>query len=160
MSGIKWNAPAHIPSFKEYRISGPLLKAKYEHLGVELPFPIFDHWYYHTDVTGWASIVRNLVISSSLYKPDKRDCDFYARKAKTMCEELYELNTMVESYGRTPRGPHMFCSFFDGDVIWLFEPSEGFEDERGTWQDLWGYLDGDLIFPWGANEYICTHVLL
>jgi len=160
MSKVKWTAPAHIPKLKEYRISGPELRARYEQLGVAIPFPIADHWYYHTDVTGWASLVRHLVIKSSLYKPDKRDCDFYAKKAKVTCEELFSLNAIFESYGRSPLGPHMFDSFFDGDVIWLLEPNEGFADERGTWQDLWGYLDGDLVFPWDANGYSCTHVLL
>jgi len=76
------------PKFKEYCIYGSDLARKYLDLGVRMPFPRSDNWYYHTDREGWAKLVEHLVIKSSLYKKDKRDCDWYARKAYVMCCEL------------------------------------------------------------------------
>lgn len=160
MSKIKVQQPViHIPSFKEYRISSIELARRYEALGVEMPFPRSDSWYYHSDREGWAEILPHLVIKSSLYKPDKRDCDWYARKAYVTCCELYELNTLLYTYGMMPLGAHGFNSFFEGDTFMLFEPNEGFND-NGAYHDLWGYLGGDIIFEWGENSYQPKAVLI
>jgi len=76
MSKIKvTNSVIHTPSFKEYKISGQDLMAKYQGLGLEIRVPSSDNWYYHTDDVGAASLINHLVLKSSLYKPDRRDCD-------------------------------------------------------------------------------------
>jgi hypothetical protein len=150
----------HIPSFKEYSISGGELAAIYRKLGVKMPFPRSDSWYYFTDAEGWAKILPDLVLKSNLYKTDKFDCDKYARKAFITCCERYGLNTLLYTYGDMPLGAHGFCSFWTGETIMLFEPNEGFEDERGTIRDLWGYLDGDIIFEIGNNGYQPKDVLI
>ncbi|GAI63548.1 unnamed protein product [marine sediment metagenome] len=161
MSRIKVQQPIiHIPSFKEYKISGAELARKYEALGVKMPFPRSDSWYYHSDDVGWAKILPDLVIKSSLYKPDKFDCDKFARKAFITCCERHGLNTLLYTYGTMPLGPHGFNSFWVGDRFMLLEPNEGFEDGRGNQQDLWGYLDGDLVFEWGENGYQPKAVLI
>jgi len=58
MSQLKIQHPViqHTPSFKEYKISGQELAEKYVDLGVEMPFPRSDSWYYHSDVESWAKI--------------------------------------------------------------------------------------------------------
>jgi len=147
------------PKFKEYCIYGSDLARKYLDLGVRMPFPRSDNWYYHTDREGWAKLVEHLVIKSSFYKKDKRDCDWYARKAYVMCCELFELNTMLYTYGTMPLGAHGFCTFFDGDTFLIFEPNEGF-NENLVYHDLWGYLGGDIVFEWGENGYEPMDVLI
>ena len=161
MSHFVIKPPVHIPSgYKEYKISGNDLAKKYSDLGVEQPFPRSDVWYYHSDPEGWAKIVPFLIIKSSLYKEDKRDCDFYARKAYVMCCELFELNTLLYTYGSMPLGAHGFCSFWTGDAIMLLEPNEGYKDECGEYRDFWGVLDGDIVFGIGDNGYLPLKVLL
>jgi len=151
MSRLKVQQPiVHTPSFKEYKISGPELAKKYEGLGIEMPFPRSDNWYYHSDAEGWAKILPDMVIKSSLFKPDRTDCDWYARKAFVVCCERYGLNTLLYTYGKMPLGPHGFNSFWVGDGMMLFEPNEGFVD----------YLDGNLVFELGENEYIALAVLI
>jgi len=151
VSKIKVQQPViHLPSFKEYKISGAELAKKYEALGVAMPFPRSDSWYYHSDDVGWAKVLSNLVIKSSLYKKDKRDCDWYARKAYVECCERYELNTLLYTYGKMPLGAHGFNSFWVGDRFMLFEPNEGF----------FNYLDGNLVFELGENSYQPKAVLI
>ena len=161
MSEIVWKQPIiHIPTFKEYKISGAELARKYEALGIDMPFPRSDSWYYHSDAEGWAKILPDLMIKSNLYKPDKRDCDKFARKAFIECCWRYDLNTLLYTYGDMPLGPHGFNSFWTGEILMLFEPSEGFEDERGGEHDLWGFLDGDIVFEIGINGYLPITVLI
>lgn len=152
--------PVHIPSFREYRISGAELARKYSGLGIEMPFPRSDSWYYHSDVKGWAEVVPHLVIKSNLYKPDKFDCEDFAMKAQNVCAELYGLNALRYTYGGMPLGPHGFDSFWVGDCFMLLEPNESFKDERGNYQDIWGYLDGDIVFEIRDNGYIPKCVLI
>ena len=142
----------HTPSFKEYKISGGELRRKYEALDIEVMCVSYS-WYFHTDVEGWAKLLPNLVTKSNLYKEDRRTCVWYARKASVLCDELYLLNTLPETWGSMPLGYHAFDSFYTGDAIILFEPNEGFEDERGNYNDIWGVLDGDIIFNIGDNGY-------
>jgi len=161
MSKIRLQQPViHIPSFLEYKISGSELAKKYSDLGIDMPFVRSDSWYYHSDVEGWTKIMPDLVIKSSLYKRDRFDCEDYALKAQVTCAERYGLNTLRYTYGKMPLGAHGFCSFWTGDGMMLFEPNEGFKDGRGTVHDLWGSLDGDIVFPIGANGYIPIAVLL
>lgn len=160
MSTIKWNPPIHLPLVTKYQILGSELRRKYEDRGVSLPFPMQYATYFHPDTAGWAKIIQYLTLKSSLYKPDVRTCSWYSFKAYVLCNELFEFNTLAPTQGNMPLGRHAWNSFFDGDAIWLFEPNEGFEDERGIWQDLWGTLDGDIVFPWGENGYIPDVVLL
>jgi len=138
----------HIPSVTEYAISGHELALKYEALGVAMPFPRSDYWYYFTNPEGWAKILHYLVLSSSLYKPDRFDCEDFALKAQTMCAELFGLNTLRYTYGYTPLGPHGFNSLWAYSFI-LFEPNAKFQETLGC-----------PIFDWGENEYQPTHVLL
>jgi len=160
MSGIKWNAPAHIPAIKLFKIDRGRLAGIYGDLGVEMPFPPQYNWYFHPDLEGWTKVIPHLVQKSSLYKADKRTCSWFSFKAYTLCNELFEANTLLPTQGDTPLGRHAYNSFYDGDRVWLMEPNDGFKDERGTWQDLWGYLDGDIVFPWGTNEYDSNLVLM
>jgi hypothetical protein len=155
MSQVKWSTPV-----KLYKIDRGRLKGIYEDLRVEMPFPPQYNCYFHPDLDGWTKIIPHLLIKSALYKPDVRTCSWYSFKAYTLCNELFEANTLLPTQGDHPLGRHAFNSFYDGERLWLFEPNDGFKDERGTWQDLWGYLDGDIVFPWGANGYSSTHVLL
>ena len=151
MSKFKVQQPViHLPSFKEYKISGAELARKYERLGVEMPFPRSDNWYYHSDDVGWAKILPDLVIKSSLYKEDKFDCEDYALRAQGACAERYGLNTLRYTYGKMPLGAHGFNSFWVGDRFMVFEPNEGF----------FKYLDGNLVFEWGENSYQPKAVLI
>lgn len=161
MSKVKVQQPViHIPSFKEYHISGKNLAVKYTALNIEVPFPRSDRWYYHSDVEGWAQILPDLLFKSNLYRRDRFDCEDYALKAQTLCAERYGLNTLRYTYGTMPLGAHGFCSFWTGDIFMLFEPNDSFEDERGNCQDLWGFLDGDIVFGVGDNGYVPGAVLI
>ena len=151
MSKIKIQQPIlHLPSFKEYKISGAELAKKYEALSVEMPFPRSDYWYYHSDPEGWAKVLANLAIKSGLYKKDRFDCEDYALKAQVMCAERYGLNTLRYTYGKMPLGYHGFNSLWAGDRMMLFEPNEG----------LFDYLDGNLVFELGDNSYEPKAVLI
>lgn len=161
MSKFKVQQPIiHLPTFREYRISGRELASKYEALNIEMPFPRSDYWYYHSDPEGWAKIVPDLLIKSNLYRPDKRDCDWYALKAFVMCCERYGLNTLLYTYGSMPLDYHGWNTFWVGDCLMQFEPNEGFEDERGDYHDFWGVLDGDIVFGIGENGYEPKQVLI
>jgi len=153
MSEIKWRNPVvHTPSFKEYKISASELKQKYEALNIEV-ISLSYYWYFHTDTEGWAKLLPYLVLKSNLYVKDRRQCAWYSKKAAVLCDELFLLNTLPETWGSMPLGYHAFNSFWAGDAITLFEPNEGFEDERGNYQDIWGILDGDIVFNIGGNGY-------
>ena len=128
MSRVKVQNPIiHTPKFKEYSIFGVELAKKYSAANIEMPFPISDKWYYFTDVEGWASILSDLVLKSNLYRPDRTDCDWFARKAFVVCCERYGLNSLLYTYGLMPQGAHGFNSFWTGDRIMLFEPNEGYQ---------------------------------
>jgi len=116
----------HIPTFTEYRITGLSLKAKIEALGLEIPMGMLDSQYFHTDLEGWGKVLEDLVFSSSLYKKDKRDCDWYAFKAFVECQDRYGLNTLAFVIGVMPQGRHAFNMFYTGDGFMLWEPNEGF----------------------------------
>jgi len=147
MSKIKVQQPiVHLPSFKEYKISGAELAKKYEALGVKMPFPRSDSWYYHTDEEGWVKILGDLVFKSSLYKTDRFDCEDYALRAQGVCAERYGLNTLRYTYGMMPLGAHGFNSCWTGDRFLLFEPNEAFS--------------GSPYFEVGENGYKPMAVLL
>jgi len=138
----------HVPAnYKTYSIPGLELKNKYEELGVQMPFPRADSWYYYTDPEGWATLVSHLLFKSSLYKEDIFDCDDYAMKAQVTCAELYGLNTCRCTYGHMPLGFHGFNSMFCGDRFLLLEPNEGYQYE-------------DPLFEWGIYGYNPEFVLL
>ena len=127
MSSFKLQQPVvHLPSFKVYQITGLLLKAKIEALGLELPLGMLDWQYYHTDLEGWGKILYDLAFSSSLYEKDKFDCENYALKAMNLCAERYKLNTLALALGHIPIGYHGFNIFFYGDGFMLWEPNVGF----------------------------------
>jgi len=160
MSEVRWQSPIiHYPSFKEYKISGSELRKKYEGLGVEIQVPPSDQWYYHTDDVGAAKLIEFLVIKSSLYRKDRRDCDWYAKKAYVKCCELFDLNSLLETRGWMPLGYHAFNTWWVGDRMIIFEPNEGFK-ENGEYRDIWGYLDGNIVFEWGENQYNPREVLM
>jgi hypothetical protein len=161
MSKFKVQQPIiHLPSFKEYKISGQELAKKYSDLGIWIPAPISDSWYYHTDDVGAAKLISYLVFKSSLYKKDRRDCDFYAKKANVTCCELFDLNSLIETYGDMPLGYHAFDTWWVGDRFIILEPNEGFRGGDGVWRNIWKYLDGNIVFEWGENEYSPELVLL
>ena len=161
MSKIKVQNPiVHTPSFREYKISGQDLMAKYQGLGLDIRVPPSDNWYYHTDDVGAASLISSLVLKSSLYKEDRRDCDWYAKKAYVTCCELFDLNSLLETRGQMPLGYHAFLTWWVGDRFIIFEPNEGFKDNDGVWRDIWGYLDGNIVFEFGDNEYNPREVLM
>jgi hypothetical protein len=151
MSRIKVRQPVvHIPTFTEYKTVVSNMKKYYQALGVEIPFPVSDYWYYYTDRDGWAKLIPFLVIKSNLYRKDRFDCEDYSLKAQTLCAELFGLNTLRYTYGMTPWGAHGFCTFWTGDNFLIFEPNESF----------WDYLDGNLVFEWKENGYEPEAVLL
>ena len=159
MSKISLQNPVvHTPSFKEYKISGQELRKKYEGLGIEI-WPMSYYWYFHTDAEGWAKLLTHLVIKSSLYVPDRRTCAWYAKKAAVLCDELFKLNTLPETWGKMPLGYHAFNTFWTGDSIMILEPNEGFSD-GDNYQDIWGYLDDDIVFSLGDNDYKPDKVFL
>lgn len=127
-------------------MSGAELAKKYSGLGIEMPFPRSDNWYYYSDVEGWAKILPDLLIKSSLYSEDRYDCEDYAMKAQIVCAERYGLNTLRYTYGRAPQGTHGFNSLWTGDGFLLFEPNGGF--------------DVEVVFPFGDNGYIPEKVLI
>jgi len=139
----------HLPSVPEYRISVAELRQKYLEMGIQIPFPPSDYWYYFTDREGTAKLVSYLLFRSDLYKPDRFDCEDYALKAQVTCAELFGLNYFRYAYGNTPWGAHGFNCLWVGDGFLLFEPNAGFQ----------GQLDSPL-FEWGENGYEPTHVLL
>ena len=142
MSKIKISTNiAHLPSFKEYRISAQELVQKYSDLGVEIPFPVSDSWYYHTDRVGWAKIVPDLLIKSSLYKQDRFDCEDMALKAQTTCTERNGLNTLRYTYGSMSLGFHGFNTLWTGDAFLIFEPNSGYQLESPLFEiGMFGYL--------------------
>jgi len=128
MSSFKLQQPVvHLPSFKVYQVSGLLLKAKIEALGLELPLGMLDWQYYHTDLEGWGKILYDLAFSSSLYKKDKFDCENYALKAMNLCAERYGLNALALVVGNIPQGRHGFNMFYFGEGFMLWEPNMGFD---------------------------------
>ena len=150
MSRIKIKQPiVHTPSFREYKISASDLYNQYLALGVTMPFPISDNWYYYSDREGWAQLVSHLLFKSNLYKADRFDCEDYAMKAMLTSAELFGLNTFRYTYGDSPLGRHGFNSFWIGDGFLLFEPNEGFQST----------LDSP-IFEWGENGYRPINVLI
>jgi len=124
VSKFKTQTPIiHIPSFTEYKISASELSIEYKSLGITIPFPISDNWYYFTDSDGWAKILPDIILKSDLYKADKFDCEDYAMKAMLLCAERYGLNTLRYTYGDTPMGRHGFNTFWVGDIFQVFEPN-------------------------------------
>jgi hypothetical protein len=150
MSRIKIKQPiVHTPGFREYKISGSELFSKYQAMGVTMPFPMSDNWYYHSDREGWAGLVSHLLFKSNLYKADRFDCEDYAIKAMVTCAELFGLNTFRYTYGNTPLGAHGFNSFWTGESFLLLEPNAGFQSQ----------LDSP-VFEWGENQYAPINVLI
>ena len=128
MSKFKIQKPVqHIPSFKEYRISGAELREKMTALGLSIPLGMLDYWYYYTDLEGWGTVLWDLVFKSSLYRQDRFDCENYALKAMMVCAERYGLNTMAMAIGESPYGRHGFNLFYFGEGVMLWEPNEGFD---------------------------------
>lgn len=93
MSRINIKQPiVHTPGFREYKISGSELYRKYQAMGVIVPFPMSDNWYYHSDREGWAGLVSHLLFKSNLYKTDRFDCEDYAIKSISQ----FRLHQVVE----------------------------------------------------------------
>ena len=128
MSSFKVQQPViHIPSFDEYQISSPLLRAHLQVMGLVVPMGMLDSVYYYTDLEGWAKILYDLVLKSSLYKTDRFDCENYALRVMNLCAERYGLNAMGLVIGDMPLGRHGFNIFYCGaDIFMLFEPNEDF----------------------------------
>ncbi len=127
MSRIRVQQPVqHIPSFNEFQITAPALRVKLNQLGVQIPMDMLDWQYYFTDLEGWGKVLYNLVFKSNLYKKDKRDCDWYAFKAKVECEERYGLNAIAFVIGDASQKRHAFNMFYYGDGFMLWEPNEGY----------------------------------
>ena len=135
MSNFKLQQPVvHTPGFEVHQISGLLLKARIEDLGLEMPLGMLDWQYYHTDLEGWGKILYNLVFSSSLYKKDKFDCENYALKAMNLCAERYGLNSLGLVVGNIPQGRHGFNMFYSGEGLMLWEPNMGFAWSGGPFE--------------------------
>jgi len=139
----------HIPKIVELEISGQQLALQYEKVGVQMPFPRSDHWYYYTDIEGLAGMLRYLVFSGTLYKADKFDCEDYALKAQTKAAEVFGKNALRYTYGNTPMGAHGFNSIWTEQGFMVFEPNGQYQEQLGC-----------PYFPWGANDYEPSHVLL
>ena len=128
MSNFRLQQPwVHLPSFEVYQVTGLLLKAKIEALGLEIPLGMLDGQYYYTNLEGWGKVLYNLTFSSSLYKKDKFDCENYALKAMNLCAERYGLNTLALVIGNIPQGSHGFNMFYFGERFMLWEPNMGFD---------------------------------
>lgn len=127
MSKIRFQQPVvHLPKFKEYQITGSMLKYKIEALGLKIPMGMLDRQYYHPDLEGWGKVLENLVFKSSLYQKDRFDCENLALKAMNLCAERYGLNTLAMVIGDIPQGRHGFNMFYTGESFMLWEPNEGF----------------------------------
>jgi hypothetical protein len=140
----------HLPSFTERQISGNELLRQYNNVGIEKPFPISDSIYYYVNDVDLAQLIPYMVIKSNLYREDRFDCEDYALKAQVTCAELFGLNSMRYTYGKTPLGYHGFNTAWVGHRFLVFEPNEAF----------WAYLDGHLLFELGENDYEPLKVLL
>ena len=150
MSNFSLRKPVvHTPGFDEYTISGSDLYSKYGDVGLTMPFPMSENWYYFTDREGWAKLISHLLFKSNLYKADRFDCEDYAIKAMVTCAELFGLNTFRYTYGDSPLGRHGYNSFWTGDSFLLFEPNEGFQ----------GQMDSP-VFELGENGYQPINVLI
>lgn len=132
MSKIKVQQPiVHIPNFREYSTTADRMRKLLTTLGLEMPMGMLDSWYYFTDMESWGKVLYDLVFSSSLYKPNRFDCENYALKAMNTCAERYGLNTLAMVIGDMPQGRHgfnLFAYYDAGDIkFMLWEPNEGFE---------------------------------
>jgi len=139
----------HIPKIVELEISGQQLSLQYEKAEAQMPFPRSDHWYYYTNLEGLHAMLRYLVFSGTLYKADKFDCEDYALKAQTKAAEVFGKNALRYTYGNTPWGAHGFLSIWTEQGFMIFEPNASFQEKIGS-----------PYFPWGANGYEPSHVLL
>jgi len=148
MSKFKTQAPiVHIPSYKQWGIPMSTMLSKLKALNLSAPMHLLDSQYYYTDSAGWAIILCDLVFKSSLYKPDRFDCDNYALKAMSLCAERFGLNTMGMVIGNIPQGRHAFNIIYLGDTFLFWEPNEGF-----SWSGQ--------PFPLGENGYTADLVLM
>lgn len=145
---IKQPKVYHTPSFEELVAPRGELTNALANLGVDNPIGLLDSWYYHTNDNGWAALLPDLLLKSSLYQTDRRDCDWYALKAMTICHERYGLNAFGVAIGQTPLGYHAWNILYLGAGEFLFfEPNAGFEFSGSA-------------FPIGQNEYQAKVVLL
>lgn len=148
MSKFKFQPIIHIPSFKEYTISGVELQSGLEEIGLTLPMGRLDSWYYYTDLEGWLNVIYNMLFKSVLYKYDKFDCENYALKAMNASAEKYGLNAFGMTIGDTPLGRHGFNILLIHEMgFHLWEPNDGFE------------LSG-AVFEIGDNGYLPDTVLI
>lgn len=143
MSQIKTQQPViHIPSFTRYSWPASQYVRLLKEKGIDC-FPetddfVLDLHYYLTDIEGWAKVLPDLVVNSSLYKPNIYDCEDFGLKAQVTCAERYGLNALRLCIGLVPnprkpgeKGWHGFnlfpVRFSDRVELMLFEPNDGFE---------------------------------
>ena len=128
MSKFSFQTPVkHIPSFKEYKIDRVSLLIRIRDAGL-YPFEMLDNWYYCTDDDGWIEIIPHLCLNSSLYKPERRDCEWFGLKAMVNCHSDYGLNGFGLVIGNHPLGRHGWNILVTPDDLWMFEPNDGFPE--------------------------------
>lgn len=125
--------PNQKPKVKKWVMTGVELEDRLRAIGLTMPGRPWDKKYFFTNREGWGEILYHLTFSSLLYKPDIRDCDYYAGKAWVTCSEKYDLNALLICIGDIPKGRHAFNILFFGDPdapgdegFLLFEPNDGF----------------------------------
>lgn len=139
MSKIITQSPiVHIPSFKRWAVHQNVLLSYVYGLGLDTLVKtndfILSAWYYYTDIDGWAKIIPDLIVSSSLYDKNVFACEEYALKAQIECGQRYRLNTLRLCIGKVEGHAdwHGFDIFFYGNEkgiggAMLFEPDDGYE---------------------------------
>lgn len=147
MSLIKPRKPyIHTPKIHPIELDWLALEANLTEMGLYLPFGMLDTRYFTVSLEEWGKILYDLTFSGDLYKAEKRDCDWYALKAKTECEYRFEINTLAFVTGSTPQGWHAFNMICHPEGFLLFEPNDGYG------------FDG--AFKIGENEYEPKYVLV
>jgi len=141
MCKVKAQQPIiHTPSFKVWGIQRFYMVQKLKELGI-MPFPvdkeiILAERYYYTNAEGWAKLLPDLVLKSSLYQPNKFKCVQFAWLAWLECIKRYGLNSLCPCIDKNvaddPQRAHAYNIVPVGDErgiddIVLFEPNDGFE---------------------------------
>lgn len=148
MSEFKTTDPiapvVHIPSIKRWGVQQHHLVERLAELGIDTLIKsdmvasgenfVLHGWYYYTDLDGWSKLLPDLILKSSLYRPNIFMCFGYAVKAWVECAQRYGVNSLLVCTGTMPQGKHGFNIFPYGDDkgikgFMLFEPNDGFEFE-------------------------------
>ncbi|MBA7665616.1 hypothetical protein ES703_73690 [subsurface metagenome] len=144
-----------LPSYKKWGVPRSFLVEKLRDIGIQpVEFPgnrhlVLTDMCYGTDKDGWAVVLPNLVLKSSLYTKAFK-CPEYAWRAALICADRYGLNSfrpVVDAdVGNDPEKAHAYDIFpmmkpiYEGgklvdlriEAFCLFEPNEGYEYSGGA----------------------------